>query len=155
MPSKLIVKDTRTNKTFDYELTRDEIRIGRAGDRSDLVLDDGQVSRAHAAIQRKANGYTLVDLESANGTWVDGERVTERVLTDGDSFTISKYTFVFKAGSGATMINFERQAISGTVFTRKPGELTSALPKLDRAAASLGDANAQSLYGYIETLRKK
>ena len=155
MPSKLIVKDTRTNHTFDFELTRDETRIGRAGDRSDLVLDDGQVSRAHAAIRRTAGGYKLVDLDSANGTWVDDQRVKEQALADGDSFTISKYTFVFKAGSSATMINFERQAISGTVFMRKPGELTSALPKLDRAAASVGEANAQSLYGYIETLQKK
>ena len=61
MPSKLIVKDTRTNHTFDYQLTRDETRIGRAGDRSDLVLDDGQVSRVHALVRRTGSGYTLVD----------------------------------------------------------------------------------------------
>ena len=155
MPSKLIVKDTRTNHTFDYQLTRDETRIGRAGDRSDLVLDDGQVSRVHALVKRAGSGYTLVDLDSANGTWIDEQRVHERVLADGDSFTISKYTFVFKAGSGATMINYENQAISGTVFMRKPGELTTGLPKLDKAAMAAGDPNAQSLYGYMETLRKK
>ena len=155
MPSKLIVKDTRTNHTFDYQLTRDETRIGRAGDRSDLVLDDGQVSRVHALVKRAGSGYTLVDLDSANGTWIDEQRVHERVLADGDSFTISKYTFVFKAGSGATMINYENQAISGTVFMRKPGELTTGLPKLDKTAMAAGDPNAQSLYGYMETLRKK
>ena len=155
MPSKLIVKDTRTDHTFDYQLTRDETRIGRAGDRSDLVLNDGQVSRAHAAVRRVAGGYTLVDLDSANGTWVDDQRVTERVLADGDSFTISKYTFVFKAGSGATMINYENQAMGSTVFMRRPGELTSNLPKLDKAAMTAGDPNAQSLYTYMETLRKK
>jgi adenylate cyclase len=53
------------------------------------------------------------------------------------------------------MINYENQAISGTVFMRKPGELTTGLPKLDKAAMSAGDPNAQSLYGYMETLRKK
>ena len=155
MPSKLIVKDTRTNHTFDYQLTRDETRIGRAGDRSDLVLDDGQVSRVHAIVKRTGSGYTLVDLDSANGTWIDEQRVKERVLADGDSFTISNYTFVFKAGSGATMINYENQAISGTIFMRKPGELTTGLPKLDKSAMAAGDPNAQSLYGYMETLRKK
>ena len=76
MPSKLIVKDTRTNHTFDYQLTRDETRIGRAGDRSDLVLDDGQVSRVHAIVKRTGSGYTLVDLDSANGTWIDEQRVS-------------------------------------------------------------------------------
>jgi adenylate cyclase len=155
MASKLIVKDTRTNHTFDYQLTRDETRIGRAGDRSDLVLDDGQVSRVHAIVKRTAKGYTLVDLGSANGTWMNDQRVKEHALADGDPFTISKYTFVFKAGSGATMINYENQAMGATVFMRKPGELTSGLPKLDRSAMSAGDPNAQSLYGYIETLRKK
>src|SRR5690349_1959988 len=107
MPSKLIVKDTRTNHTFDFELTRDETRIGRAGDRSDLVLDDGQVSRTHAIIRRTPGGCKLVDLDSANGTWMDNQRVKEHALADGDSFTISKYTFVFKASSGATMISYE------------------------------------------------
>src|SRR6185369_7933034 len=111
MASKLIVKDTRTNHTFDYQLTRDETRIGRAGDRSDLVLDDGQVSRVHAIVKRTADGFSLQDLESANGTWVNDQRVKEMALADGDSFTISKYTFVFKVGSGATMINYENQAI--------------------------------------------
>lgn len=155
MPSKLIVKDTRTNHTFDFELTHDETRIGRAGDRSDLVLDDGQVSRAHAILRRTPGGYKLVDLDSANGTWMDNQRVKEHALTDGDSFTISKYTFVFKASSGATMISYENQARPSTVFIRKPGELTSALPKLDQASVAVGEANAQSLYSYIETLRKK
>lgn len=155
MASKLIVKDTRTSHTFDFQLTRDETRIGRAADRADLVLDDGQVSRAHAIVKRTANGFTLVDLGSANGTWIGDQRVKEKVLSDNDSFTISKYTFVFKAGSGATMINYENQAISGTIFLRKPGELTSGLPKLDRTTLPAADPNAQSLYGYVETLRKK
>jgi adenylate cyclase len=155
MPSKLIVKDTRTNHTLDYQLTRDETRIGRAGDRSDLVLDDGQVSRVHAIVKHTGSGYTLTDLDSANGTWIDEQRIKERVLSDGDSFTISKYTFVFKAGSGATMINYENQAMSGTIFMRKPSELTTGLPSLDKSAMSAGDPNAQSLYSYMETLRKK
>jgi adenylate cyclase len=155
MASKLIVKDTRTNHTFDYQLTRDETRIGRAGDRSDLVLDDGQVSRVHAIVKRTAGGFTLHDLESANGTWVGDRRVKELVLADGNSFAISKYTFVYKVGSGATMINYENQAIGGTLFMRKPGELTTGLPHLDKSAMAAGDPNAQSLYGYIETLRKK
>ncbi|MEN3332812.1 MAG: hypothetical protein V7641_2177, partial [Blastocatellia bacterium] len=155
MASKLIVKDTRTNHTFDYQLTRDETRIGRAGDRSDLVLDDGQVSRVHAIVKRTGNGYTLVDIDSANGTWMAEHRVKEHVLADGDSFTISKYTFVFKAGSGATMINYENQAMGSTIFMRKPSELTTGLPQLDKAAMAAGDPNAQSLYSYMETLRKK
>ena len=155
MASKLIVTDTRTNQSFDFQLTRAEIRIGRAGDRSDLVLDDGQVSRAHALIKRTANGYALVDLDSANGTWVNDQRVKEKPLSNGDKFTISKYNFEFKLGSDATSINYENQAIGGTVFMRKPDELAGSVPKLDRTALGAADASGQALYTYIETLRKK
>ncbi|HKQ03938.1 MAG TPA: adenylate/guanylate cyclase domain-containing protein [Blastocatellia bacterium] len=155
MASKLIVTDTRTNQSFDFQLTRAEIRIGRAGDRSDLVLDDGQVSRAHALIKRTANGYTLVDLESANGTWINDQRVKEKPLSNGDKFTISKYNFEFKLGGDTTSINYENQAIGGTVFMRKPDELAGSVPKLDRTALGAADPSGQSLYTYIETLRKK
>ncbi|MFL6277013.1 MAG: adenylate/guanylate cyclase domain-containing protein [Blastocatellia bacterium] len=155
MASKLIVTDTRTNQSFDFQLTRAEIRIGRAGDRSDLVLDDGQVSRAHALIKRTANGYALVDLESANGTWINDQRVKEKPLSNGDKFTISKYNFEFKVGGDTTSINYENQAIGGTVFMRKPDELAGGVPKLDRTALGAADASGQALYTYIETLRKK
>ena len=155
MASKLIIKDTRTNRTFDFELNRDETRIGRAADRSDVVLDDGQVSRAHAVIKRTPNGYNLVDLDSANGVWFGDERVKERILSDGDIFTISNYTLAFKAGSGMTLINYESQAIGGTVFMRKAEDISSGVPKLDRAAIPSADPNAQSIFSYIETLRKK
>src|SRR5881275_1373813 len=149
MASKLIVTDTRTNQSFDFQLTRAEIRFGRAGDRSDLVLDDGQVSRAHALIKRTANGYALVDLESANGTWINDQRVKEKPLADGDKFTISKYNFEFKVGGDTTSINYENQAIGGTVFMRKPDELAGSVPKLDRTALGAADASGQALYTYI------
>jgi adenylate cyclase len=155
MASKLIVTDTRTNQAFDFQLLRGETRIGRASDRSDIVLDDGQVSRAHAVIKRTADGYRLVDLDSANGTWVDDQRIKDKVLSDGDQFAISKYTFEFKAGHTTTSISYENQAIGGTVFMRKPGELATSVPKLDRTAMAGSDPNQQSLYTYVETLRKK
>src|SRR5205085_12505747 len=154
MASKLIVTDTRTNQSFDFHLTRPETRIGRAGDRSDLVLDDGQVSRAHALVKRTANDYTLVDLDSANGTWINDQRVKEERLANGDTFTISKYNFEFKAGSGLTSISYENQAIGGTVFLRKPDELVSSVPQLDRTAMAGSDPNAP-LYTYVQTLLKK
>ena len=154
MASKLVVTDTRTDLTFDFQLTRAETRIGRAGDRSDLVLDDGQVSRVHAVVKRTANGYMLVDLDSANGTWIDDRRVKEKALADGDSFTISKYTFEFKAGGGTTSINYENQAIGGTVFMRKPDELVGSVPKLDRTAMAGADPSAP-LYTYVQSLLKK
>src|SRR5207245_4191169 len=48
--------------------------IGRA-DYNDLVIPDPSVSTSHAKLQRREGVWVLVDLESTNGSWVDGERV--------------------------------------------------------------------------------
>ena len=67
MASKLVVTDTRTNQTFDFQLTRAETRVGRAGDRSDLVLDDGQVSRVHAVVKRTQLGFGTLAILGSRG----------------------------------------------------------------------------------------
>jgi adenylate cyclase len=153
MPSKLIVKDTETNRSHDYELTKEQTRIGRAADRSDLVLDSQQVSREHVIIKRVNDSYKLVDLGSANGTWMNGARVSERVLANGDCFTISKYNLEFKESLAA--VAYDNKAIGNTIFMRTPGELTSVVPHLDKTALASADPNSKSVMTYIETLRKK
>ena len=55
-----------------YDLTRSAIVIGRGQD-CDIILDEHQVSRQHARLQRTAQGWTLVDLGSTNGTRVNGQ----------------------------------------------------------------------------------
>ncbi|MEM7287680.1 MAG: FHA domain-containing protein, partial [Actinomycetota bacterium] len=47
-------------------------------------LEDGNVSRRHAEIRPQGTGFKVVDLGSTNGTSVNGERIAERQLRDGD-----------------------------------------------------------------------
>ncbi len=54
------------------------VNVGRA-EYNDVVLADFSVSTTHAKIQRREGIWMLVDLESTNGTLVDGERVTDEV----------------------------------------------------------------------------
>lgn len=63
--------------------------IGR-NDPADLVLDLLRISRRHAQIERQANGYFLVDLNSRNGTFLNGVPVVEALhrLQDGDEIVI-------------------------------------------------------------------
>jgi len=84
-----------------FTLDRDVTRIGR-GPSNDIQLDDATVSSAHALIQRKANDYMeglydyfLVDLESTNATYVNGERVTRHRLVHEDQVRIGWNTFKF------------------------------------------------------------
>lgn len=62
-------------------LGRGRFRIGRSG--TDLVLPDAELSREHARLEVSDSAVTLVDLRSANGTTVDGERVRSSVVTTG------------------------------------------------------------------------
>jgi pSer/pThr/pTyr-binding forkhead associated (FHA) protein len=63
---------------------------------SDLLLDDVSVSRHHAVFTRTASGrITLRDLNSLNGTYVNGKRVEETTLHSADEVQIGKFKLVF------------------------------------------------------------
>ena len=64
---------------------------------NDLVLDDRRVSRKHAEIRLRLGRYTLYDLQSTNGTYVNGRRVAEKVLDDGDKISLGGVELIFRA----------------------------------------------------------
>ena len=68
-------------------LGSEPLAIGRDPE-NELVLDDRRVSRRHAEIRLRLGRYTLYDLQSTNGTYVNGRRVAEIVLSDGDRVQI-------------------------------------------------------------------
>ncbi len=72
------------------------VRMGRLPD-CEIQLADTNVSRVHAEIRPRGEGFVLVDLGSTNGTLVNGNRVGERSLRDGDSITVGVTTMVFQA----------------------------------------------------------
>ena len=73
-------------------ITGKEILIGR-GKENTLVLEDHAVSRHHARIVEEPEGHLLVDNNSANGSWVNGQRVTEVRLKPGDQIRLGKSLF--------------------------------------------------------------
>ena len=72
------------------------IAVGRLPE-SNIVLADPNVSRAHAEIRPRGSGYVLVDLGSTNGTRVNGIRVSEHVLADGDEIAFGNTRMRFEA----------------------------------------------------------
>lgn len=79
----------------NYQLSRALTVIGRGSD-ADIVIDDPGVSRAHAEIRLDAEGATVVDLRSTNGTFVDGSRAGEGTrLYDGSVITLGRTRLVF------------------------------------------------------------
>ena len=77
-----------------FSLTREETVFGRTCD-CDVVLTEDRVSRRHAAIRRTEDDYELVDLNSTNGTCLNGEPVTRALLRDGDKIAIGGSTLKF------------------------------------------------------------
>ncbi|MGA8724674.1 MAG: DUF3662 and FHA domain-containing protein [Acidimicrobiales bacterium] len=71
------------------------VTIGRLPE-STIVVNDPNASRRHAEIRRVGNDVVVVDLDSTNGTRVNGATVTERQLSDGDQIVI-----------GTTVLRFE------------------------------------------------
>jgi pSer/pThr/pTyr-binding forkhead associated (FHA) protein len=82
------------NKLFRIE--RPVCAIGR-GEQNDVRLNDASVSSSHATLLLKRGTWYVVDLQSANGTYVDGYRVaTERALPDGGSLRIGDVVLKFR-----------------------------------------------------------
>ena len=77
-----------------YLLDEDKVTVGR-DPKSDIMLDDGTVSRQHAVFIRENGRYKIQDVGSLNGTYVNRERVTETVLNNGDELMIGKFRLVF------------------------------------------------------------
>ncbi len=75
--------------------------IGRS-DTADLRIDSTRVSRKHAIVDRAAEGYCVRDNGSTNGTFLNGQRIDEAPLEDGDMLVIADVEFSFFSGAAAT-----------------------------------------------------
>lgn len=76
-------------ETLLVPLTQEITRIGR-GLGADLHLDEGSVSRRHAILVQRAAGARVLDDRSANGTLVNGRRVTQADLRSGDVILLGR-----------------------------------------------------------------
>ena len=76
------------------DLQDEKITIGRLADNS-LQIDDGSVSSRHAEIEQEGDAFHLHDLGSTNGTFVNGEQVSDAVLRHGDEVRFGMVEAVF------------------------------------------------------------
>jgi len=78
----------------EFELAADSKTIGREP-ANNIVVENLLVSGYHARIDPAGKDYVLTDLQSKNGTFLNGERVTSTKLKNGDQILIGKHTLVF------------------------------------------------------------
>src|SRR4051812_19942250 len=85
---RLIVVSERDHRFLDLEEGK-ECGIGRAPENTIIVRDD-RVSRRHCVIERRGGGGRVRDLKSFNGTYLNGERVTDEPLKPWDSVRVGR-----------------------------------------------------------------
>lgn len=94
----LNIKNEDLQKAIEHFELSDYNSIGREYE-NDLVLDDVLVSRRHAIIIKKNDGFYIEDMKSSNGTYVNDVAVTDDLkLMDGDVITFGDYSYTFNKG---------------------------------------------------------
>src|SRR5690606_22581967 len=121
MPALIIRRGPQAGKVI--ELTQDIIYIGR-GAKNDLIIDDNDVSREHCQLVRVDGGYELRDLNSTNGTFVNGQRVTSaRTLHGGQLIELGDMiTLEYQRDLAESAPNSEDAALSARVTPSIPGD---------------------------------
>ena len=90
----LVVRSGGGRAGESFEAIGDRALIGRSPE-CDVFLDDVTVSRRHAELTRDGNVFTIRDLGSLNGTFVNRRRIESSVLEDDDEVQIGKYRMTF------------------------------------------------------------
>jgi pSer/pThr/pTyr-binding forkhead associated (FHA) protein len=140
-----------------YALKRNVVILGRSED-SDVHIADASVSSQHARIQKRTEGFEISDLDSTNGTFVGGVRVSKSALRNGDHVTIGSVEFLFLLDRPTTATirlpdSFRRMQTGGTAalvptrsapmaprFTMSPAPAPAPAPLVQDQEPSLADA---------------
>lgn len=86
MPKFIIRFPSGGETSFSTE--EGDIFIGRIPSINDICLNDPSVSRQHAHIKKREEGYTIYDLKSLNGIYVNDKKVRKGLLRDGDEIQL-------------------------------------------------------------------
>jgi hypothetical protein len=116
------------------EITRDSVLVGRDPG-CEVVVPDGSVSRKHARLERRGTGWFVVDQGSANGTFVEGQRVAEAGLQAGEEVRFGAVAFRIEIeaptdDSGATIMAHipEATVMSSTPLATPPPRAAPSPP---------------------------
>lgn len=122
-----------------YELNKDVITLGR-DITNDIVINDPEVSRHHMRLTRGGGGYTMEDLGSTNGTFVNGQRLTgARPLASGDMVGLGETVTLGYESTLSPIVPVDQGAASA-------GTMIAPAPQNPYAAQGSGAQQGQSGY---------
>ncbi|MCW1968939.1 MAG: FHA domain-containing protein, partial [Anaerolineae bacterium] len=134
--TKLVIL-TAQGQSESFLLDKPSVMLGR-GALNDVTLNDAKASRQHAELRLENGQMVLYDLNSTNGTWVNGNRASQHALKPGERFVIGDHTLYCEAAMGSaeatpdvTIIDSERD-LERTLAEAAPAMLLNDthLPRL-------------------------
>ncbi len=131
----------------EVALTKDRTRLGRRP-HNDIVIDNLAVSGEHAVLQQSGEGFVIEDLNSTNGTYINGKAIRRQALVHGDVVEIGKYRLRFVAAEAtdyettvtlrqapATRAGETLPALAAPVQAQVVGALSASVRVLNGSAA--------------------
>ncbi len=128
----------------EYNMNKERYTIGRLPD-NDIRIDNPAVSGHHSLIINILNDSFLEDLNSTNGTYVNGKLIKKHALQHGDVVTVGHHQlrFVDQADSDAEQDEFEKTMVI-TPASQSADKLRAASQAVEQAAASVAPAHASA-----------
>ena len=111
-------------KVEKVPLEKETVTIGRHPD-NDIVVDDQRISGEHLKLTLVNNEWTLNDLDSTNGTFVNGEWVGERKLNEGDEIVIGKTRIMF--GEPTSLPSAKKESFPAAHLTSQPSAVVETM----------------------------
>jgi predicted component of type VI protein secretion system len=109
-------------------LTADRLTIGRAEDNDVVLADDSQVSRVHAVLDRLGPGWSVRDVGSSNGTFLNGKRLSgETRLDPGDELRLGRTRIVLRGSRSADKSRATEATVLAPQLTPRERDVLVAL----------------------------
>lgn len=94
-PSLEVLNGVATGKKLNITDRKELLIIGRDKD-ADLSIDENVISRHHVKLEKKWGGIVITDLDSKNGSFVNNERIKEKLLRDGDKVMLGTVKLLYR-----------------------------------------------------------
>jgi FHA domain len=121
----------------EVQITKDKTTLGRRP-YNDIVIDNLAVSGEHAVLQMAANDVYIEDLNSTNGTYINGKAIKKQLLNANDTVEIGKYKIKYLSGD---LPDYEKTTVL------RPGQVPAGLAAAAEPAVPVPPASIRVLNG--------
>jgi pSer/pThr/pTyr-binding forkhead associated (FHA) protein len=138
----------------EYELDKEIVSIGRNPD-NDIQIDNPEASSYHAKILTILNDSFIEDLDSTNGTFIAGNKISKHALQNGESIIIAKHEFKYlnvniengESEFEKTMILHQNAEQADKAIEKSIGKIATDIASAGTASSSPGPAKLQLITG--------